>query len=260
MVSGFSVFHACPDVQAVHLEVYSLIARSVHGHPDGTAPSREEILAILGNDPDSTSPALLRVQLGLEAARWAAARGDAELLRDVVLRLSTLDANAAALVVESVPRLWASGALNSNLPRLCQAYIEIVRRTADLEIRCATLNNLTTLLDGFIAGKEISHLPSPRELRELWAAVQSSECNPSTLQASIRASGPVMASLALQHGEGTAHGALYRQLRAWAVVISEAGHADNVSSELPGLQQCGRMPQVLRRRTAHHAYFYEPGV
>ncbi|KAL8420035.1 hypothetical protein RB594_002984 [Gaeumannomyces avenae] len=226
-VSGFGVFKACSDAQAVHLEVYSLILRSLRGNPDGTTPLREEILAILSDDPDSTSPALLRVQLGLEAARWTAARGDADLLRDVVLKLATLDSNAAALVVESIPRLWASEAPSSNLSQLCQAYIEMVCRTPDLEIRCAALNNITSLLDGFVAGKDASHIPSPRELNELWAAIHSSECNPSTLQASIRASGPIMASLALQHGQNTAHEALDRQLRAWAVVISEAGHADN---------------------------------
>ncbi|KAL8370390.1 hypothetical protein RB595_000658 [Gaeumannomyces hyphopodioides] len=226
-IPGFRVFKACPDAQAVHLEVYSLIWRSLRGNPGVTAPPREDILAILSDDPGSTSPALLRMQLGLEAARWTAARGDAELLRDVVLKLAALDTNAAALVVESVPRLWASEAPSSSLSQLCQAYIEIVRWTADFEIRCAALNNITSLLDGFIAGKDISCLPSPRELNELWAAIHSSECNPSTLQASIRASGPIIASLTLQRGQDTAHEALDRQLRAWAVVISEAGHADN---------------------------------
>ncbi|KAL8329312.1 hypothetical protein RB597_004850 [Gaeumannomyces tritici] len=226
-VSGFGVFKACSDAQAVHLEVYSLILRSLRGNPDGTTPLREEILAILSDDPNSTSPALLQVQLGLEAARWTAARGDAELLRDVVLKLATLDSNAAALVAESAPRLWASEAPSSSLSQLCQAYIEMVCRTPDLEIRYAALNNITSLLDGFIAGKDISHIPSPRELNELWAAIHSSECNPSTLQASVRASGPIMASLALQHGQDVAHEALDRQLRAWAVAISEAGHADN---------------------------------
>ncbi|TLS28946.1 hypothetical protein PpBr36_00562 [Pyricularia pennisetigena] len=233
-IADLELYQRCPQVQAVHLDLFCLLLRRSSSHTschpgNSVSPlTHANRPALILNSAQSTPDAsLLRIQCGLEAIQRASQVGNTDQLRDSVLEMCSVDTNAAARMIEAVPDLWKTAKDAKVTSQLCHAYIYIAMKNRDEEVRVALLNNIAATLESLVSAHEVDLLPASQDLSALWGTIQSHQMNPAIFQACLRTSGPMMAAMCLHSGQDGAPQTLGHQLRCWATIISEAGHDDN---------------------------------
>ncbi|KAF6824645.1 HEAT repeat protein [Colletotrichum plurivorum] len=198
-------FKDSPDARAAYLEVQNLISLFNLSPPKFT-------LASVSEQPQG---ALLRTQLAVNVVH---AHPTASSLREALLSATSASVEDTITTLETLasvrhPRLTPEDAASYS-----HLYVDLAQAALHPDSRAAALNNLAEALDLALSAPVADLLPSSEALTSLWHDAASKTLNPNLSNAVIRASGPLMATLA------TRSAADAETLRGWGAMMSSAGH------------------------------------
>lgn len=228
-------FKTCPVVKAAYLEIFNILASI----DPITNQSALELIAITPGSDSATvmdkskqypSSALLDTEAVIASVYHAAAVADTKVLRALFLHTLSKDINTTQRMIEMVPAAWKSITTLEAIEGLSNLYSEVcTTATATPDIKAAAITNLGDLIDALIQQarqSELLSLPFMATIEQTWKGLQQGEINPNLSCAIIRASGSLMAALALRSG-GETDKQMAQRLRAWGAMIADALDIDN---------------------------------
>lgn len=233
-------FKTCPVVKASYLEIFNILASM----DPVVNQSALELIAITPGSDSATvmekskqypSSALLDSEAVIASVYHAAAVADTKVLRALFLHTLSKDINTTHRMLEMVPTAWKSLSTPETIEGLTNLYAEVCTTTAATpDIKAAAITNLGDLIDTLLQqGRqaELLSLPFMATVEQTWKGLQQGEINPNLSCAIIRASGSLMAALALRNtattGSDKVDNQMSRRLRAWGVMIADALDIDN---------------------------------
>ncbi|KAK3953561.1 putative death-receptor fusion protein-domain-containing protein [Pseudoneurospora amorphoporcata] len=232
-------FKTCPVVKAAYLEIFNILASI---DPIVNQSALELIVITPGSDSatviDKTkqypSSALLDSEAVIASVYHAAAVADTKVLRALFLHTLSKDINTTHRMLEMIPAAWKSISTLATIEGLSNLYAEVCTTTAATsDIKAAAITNLGDLIDTLIQQDrqaELLNLPFMATVEQTWKGLQQGEINPNLSCAIIRASGSLMAALALRNTATTGSeidSQMAQRLRAWGAMIADALDIDN---------------------------------
>ncbi|KAL0473189.1 putative death-receptor fusion protein domain-containing protein [Neurospora intermedia] len=236
-------FKTCPVVKAAYLEIFNILASI---DPIVNQSALELIAITPGSDSatvmDKTkqypSSALLDAEAVISSVYHAAAVCNTKVLRALFLHTLSKDINTTQRMLEMVPTAWKSITTTEAIGGLSSLYAEVCTTTAATpDIKAAAISNLGDLIDALLQeGRqaELVGLPFMATIEQTWKGLQQGEINPNLSCAIIRASGSLMAALALRSATTTTTAAcgeidkqMAQRLRAWGAMMADALDIDN---------------------------------
>ena len=226
----------CEEARAVYVEIISFVSQL---DPSGGDGSNSGIPDAIAAPPPAASSALLRTSLAVSTARDLRRTRIDDLgraLRDALDQ----DVDVACAMLETLSRA-DTRATDPDLGPACalaRMYIDVCVATEAARPRTLALGCLADVLDGLLErGPEAVRaplLPGRQALAAFWASLQRGALSPGLSDAVVRLSGPLLAVLCISGGDAPEPepelegGDLRRWLRAWGIMMSDAGRDDRV--------------------------------
>ncbi|GKT52097.1 uncharacterized protein ColSpa_12278 [Colletotrichum spaethianum] len=218
-------FEHCPDIRAAYLEVENLVSLFALSHPPSQPATHPSTPESISRPPQS---ALLRTQLAIAAvhatqpATGSSASGSSASgsLREILLSTSTTSVEATITTLETLAAIHHPHLTPAAAASYAALYTDLALTMAHPDPRAAALNNLAEVLDLVLSSRDtkqsLAGLPSSEKLTELWQDLTSKTMNPNLSNAVVRASGPIMATLAASSSASA------QSLRGWGRMMSSA--------------------------------------
>ena len=230
----------CDEARAVYVEIISFVTQLGPAGGDGDNPRLPDSIAA---PPPAASSALLRTSLAVSTTRdllWRSRIDDlGRALRDALDQ----DIDVACAMLETLSRADTRATDPDPVPAcaLARMYIDVCTTTEAARPRTLALECLADVLDGLLkrgtSAVRAPLLPDRQALAEFWKSLQRGALSPGLSDAVVRLSGPLLAVLCVSGGGDAPEseleledGDLCRWLRAWGVMISDAGRDDRVGS------------------------------
>ncbi|WYZ40214.1 hypothetical protein EsH8_IV_000555 [Colletotrichum jinshuiense] len=212
-------FKDCPDIRAALLEVQNLISLFALSHPSSqTAP--QPSTPSISQNPQS---ALLRTQLAVAAVHTTPTTSPSSL-RETLLATSSISVEATITTLETLASTHHPLLAPEAAASYSALYAELALSISHPDPRAAALDNLAETLDLVLASPDEAHLdllPPSETLTRLWHSLATKTVNPNLSNAVIRASGPILATLARRPSSPSTP----ESLRGWGAMMSSAGHS-----------------------------------
>lgn len=207
--------------------IQSLLLNSHELITEGLASSPKEAILILDFERYSS---LYRSACGLQAVLATAVGKSAPRLRVIVEAIVEKDSDTACFMIETIPAIWSTSDLDT-LKALADLYVAVLLKTVSAQVQSITCRNLATVLDQLTGIGEYEN-PTPAIVDQFTLALDICQGTPELSNARIRLSGSLLICQVKRVGGSMLSGEtieLEKQLREWGNMLSDSGHANNVS-------------------------------
>lgn len=177
---------------------------------------------------------LFRRALGLQVVFKSATLMDVAKLRESIDgSMIERDPDTTYVLLEAIPGIWS--ALNDNLnvlEALAGFYVAVLLKSTSPQVQSISARNLAAVLD-LLTGMGDLEYPTLDTIDQITLAFDTSQGSPELSNARIRLSGSLLTRQIKRVGGGVQNEEASRlgvQLLEWGQMLTDAGHANNVSS------------------------------